>query len=163
MKLAIIVAAAENQVIGKDNQLIWHLPADLKHFKILTTGHTIIMGRKTFESIGRALPNRRNIVISTNAAFKAPGCELASSIEEALTLSGNEEKVFIIGGGSIYKALWDKVDQIYLTRVHTKIIGDTYIPELDTTLWSIDHEEYHNADEKNPYAYSFIDYRKKHG
>ena len=110
MELAIIVAASENHVIGRDNGLIWHLSADLKRFKALTTGHAILMGRKTFESMGRALPNRRNVVISGNPGFVAPGAEVVPDIPKAL---------FVIGGGSIYREFWDKASQLYLTEVHT--------------------------------------------
>jgi len=116
MILSLIVAAAENNVIGKDNGLIWHLPADLKHFKTLTTGHPIVMGRRTFQSIGKALPNRRNVVITHNPAFCAEGCECYSDIADALEALRAETEVFIIGGGTLYNALWEKADRLYLTR-----------------------------------------------
>lgn len=160
MILSIIVAAAENNVIGRDNGLIWKLSADLKHFKALTTGHTIIMGRKTFESIGRPLPNRRNVIISRNPAYRAEGCEVVESIDDALKLVEDENESFIVGGGTIYKALWDRAERIYLTRVHTRAEGDTFIPELETGRWELLGQENFPADDRNEFAYSFINYRK---
>lgn len=161
MILSIIVATAENNVIGYRNQLIWKLPADLRHFKMLTTGHPVIMGRKTFESIGKALPNRRNIVISTNKAYQAEGCEMAGSIAIALEMVKDASEAFIIGGGTIYKEIWDKADRLYLTRVHISPEGDTYIPEVRAEEWIEMKKEDFQADEKNEYAYSFIDYQRK--
>lgn len=160
MILSIIVAAAENLVIGRDNGLIWHLSADLKHFKQLTTGHTIIMGRKTFESIGKALPNRRNIVITRNYGFRAEGCEKAASIEEALEKTCQDDEVFIIGGGSIYKEVWDRADRLYLTLVHTSTEGDTFIPAIQYDEWKLLHRSDFKADEKNEFDYSFMDYER---
>lgn len=158
--LSIIVAASENHIIGRDNQLIWHLSADLKRFKTLTTGHTLIMGRKTFESIGKALPNRRNIVISGNPLFRAEGCTVAGSIEEALTAAGAEEEVFIIGGASLYREFWDRADRLYLTLVHTVTEGDVCIPAVDARQWQEISREDFKADEKNEFDYSFINYRR---
>lgn len=160
MILSIIVAASENHVIGHNNSLIWHLPADLKHFKTLTTGHSIIMGRKTYESMGRALPNRRNIVITHQSDFLAPGCELYPNLTDALAATQNEDEVFIIGGGILYRSLWNQADRLYLTRVHTEVPGETTIPAVDPTHWKEVKREDFNADEKNEYAYSFIEYRK---
>lgn len=130
MTISIIVAVAKNNVIGKDNKLPWHLPEDLKHFKELTSGHTVIMGRKTFESIGRPLPNRKNIVISRNENFKANDMEVVHSIEQALDLTKNEDEVFIIGGAEIYKQALLLVNKIYLTRINKDYEGDAYFPEL---------------------------------
>ena len=161
MELAIIVAAAENHVIGRDNGLIWHLSADLKRFKALTTGHAILMGRKTFESMGRALPNRRNVVISGNPGFVAPGAEVVPDIPKALELLKGEERVFVIGGGSIYREFWDKASQLYLSEVHTSPEGDTFIPAIDPDKWELIGREDHYADEKNEFDYSFLDYRLK--
>lgn len=161
MILSIIVAAAENNVIGHNNALIWKLSADLKHFKSLTTGHSVIMGRKTFESIGKALPNRRNIVITANKEYLAPGCELAKDIATALDLVKNEEEVFIIGGGTIYKETWNRADRLYLTRVHVSPKGDITIPAVNLTDWKELKREDFTADEKNEYDYSFIDYCRK--
>lgn len=158
MILSIIVAAAENNVIGKDNGLIWHLSADLKRFKALTTGHTVVMGRKTFESIGKALPNRRNIVISRNHTFRAAGCEVVASIDEALEKVKEEEEVFLIGGVTVYQALWKKADRLYLTRVHTEPVGDVCIPAIAPEKWKLMKQIDFEADERNEYAYSFLDY-----
>ncbi len=160
MTLSIIVAAAENGVIGHNNNLIWHLSSDLKHFKNITTGHTVIMGRKTFESMGKALPNRRNIVITANKAYTAPSCEIVPDIESALQLAAQEEEAFIIGGGTIYRAIWEKADKLYLTRVHTAPTGDISIPEVKASEWQEISREAHSADEKNEYDYTFLEYRR---
>ena len=160
MTLSIIVAAAENGVIGHNNNLIWHLSSDLKHFKNITTGHTVIMGRKTFESMGKALPNRRNIVITANKAYTAAGCEIVPDIESALQLAAQEEEAFIIGGGTIYRAIWEKADKLYLTRVHTAPTGDISIPEVKASEWQEISREAHSADEKNEYDYTFLEYRR---
>lgn len=157
MSISLIVAAAKNNAIGKDNALLWHLSADLKRFKALTTGHPVIMGRKTFESIGKPLPNRRNIVISRSLPV-IQGCEVVASVEEALALIHPGEEVFIIGGGSIYKALWHVADRLYLTLVKTELAGDTFIPEIKTDEWKEIRREDFDADEKNEFGYSFIDY-----
>lgn len=161
MVLSIVVAAAENNVIGRDNALIWHLSSDLKRFKQLTTGHTVIMGRRTFESVGRALPNRRNIVISRNRDFRAQGCEQAGSIQEAIEMVKDEEEAFIIGGGTIYREVWDYADRLYLTVVHTVAAGDTTIPAIDPAVWEAVNIQEMKAGEKDDFDYSFIDYRRK--
>lgn len=161
MILSIIVAASENNVIGRDNSLIWHLSADLKRFKALTTGNTVVMGRKTFESIGKALPNRRNIVISRNPEFVAEGCEVVRSVESALEIAQDDPQVFVIGGGSIYRKLWDRANRLYLTQVHTDVEGDTFIPAVDVAVWREIKREFHWADEKNEFNYSFIDYQRE--
>lgn len=161
--IALIVARASNGVIGSKNDLPWYLPADLKHFKELTTDHTVIMGRKTYESIFRRLngplPNRRNIVISHTLIETPDGFELANSLEAALTLAG-EATAFIIGGATIYKAILEQelADKIYLTDVKQDIAGDTYFPELDTTEWKETSREPHQSDEKNSYNYDFVTY-----
>ena len=160
MTLSIIVAAAENRVIGHNNNLVWQLSSDLKHFKNITTGHSVIMGRKTFESMGTALPNRRNIVITRNKDYAAPGCEIVADIDAALQLVEKEEEAFIIGGGTIYRETWDKADKLYLTRVHTSPVGDIVIPEVDPSQWQETAREAHTADEKNEYDYTFIEYRR---
>lgn len=161
MILSIIVASAENLVIGRDNGLIWHMSADLKHFKQLTTGHTIIMGRRTFESIGRALPNRRNVVITRNKDYQADGCEIAESVEEALKMVETEDEVFIIGGGSIYRESWERADRLYLTWVHVEVEGDTFIPAIDSDKWEVICRQDFKADEKNEFDYSFVSYKRK--
>lgn len=161
MQLSIIVAAADNLVIGNNNSLIWHLPADLKHFKALTSGHTVVMGRKTFESIGKALPHRRNIVISRCTSFRAEGCEVVASIEEALQWTEQEEEVFIIGGGRIYREFWERADRLYLTWVHTAVEGDTFIPPIDKRVWKEVSRQDCLADEKNEFDYSFVEYHRQ--
>ncbi|MBK0404586.1 dihydrofolate reductase [Adhaeribacter sp. BT258] len=155
--IALVVAMAENNVIGKNNQLIWHLPADLKHFKNLTTGHPIIMGRKTYESIGKPLPNRTNIVITRQEDFKPEGCLVAHSLPEALMLAQQlDANIFVIGGAEIYKQAMFLADTIYLTEVHHEFEGDTFFPEIDTLLWVETDREEHKADDKNPYDYAFV-------
>nr|WP_121273499.1 dihydrofolate reductase [Pedobacter schmidteae] len=155
MIVSLVVAIAENNAIGKDNQLLWHLPADLKHFKQITTGHTIIMGRKTYDSIGRPLPNRRNIVISRTAGLQIPGVEVTGSIADALALCAEETEVFIIGGAEIYKSSMALTDRIYLTRVHQSYAADAFFPEIDANLWEETDIEKHLPDEKNKVAYTF--------
>lgn len=157
--LSAIVAMAENRVIGKNNQLPWHLPADLKHFKAITTGNPILMGRKTYESIGKPLPNRTNIIITRDTNFTAPGCFVVNSIEKAITLASEQgsKEIFIIGGAEVYRQLLPHIERIYLTLVHSNIDGDTYFPELDPNVWHELNRETHAADEANGYAYSFIE------
>lgn len=160
MVLSIIVAAAENNVIGRDNGLAWRLSGDLKRFKALTTGHTILMGRKTYESVGKALPNRRNIVITRNAGYRAESCEVVQSVEEALELTKDEDEVFVTGGGTIYKELWERADRLYLTVVHQECEGDTVIPPVDMSQWREVFREAHKSDEKNECDYTFINYER---
>ena len=155
--IALVVAMAENRVIIKENKLIWHLPADLKHFKNLTTGHPIIMGRKTFESIGKPLPNRTNIIITRQTDFEAEGCLVAHSLSEALMMAQQmDSDIFVIGGAEIYKQAMFLADTIYLTEVHYKFEGDTFFPEIDSVLWEETSREEHKADEKNPYDFAFV-------
>lgn len=158
MILSMIVAAAENGVIGRDNSLVWHLSSDLKHFKAITSGHTVIMGRRTFESIGRALPKRRNIVVSRNNLYQAEGCEVATSVEEALYMVQDEDEVFVTGGGSIYREVWNLADKLYLTVVHTHVEGDTFIPKIDSAIWKEVSKLDCAASDKDDFDYSFIDY-----
>jgi dihydrofolate reductase len=153
--IKIIVAMSNNRVIGNNNELIWKLSSDLKRFKELTTGHPVLMGRKTYESIGRPLPNRRNIIITRNLEYEVEGCETVSSLEEALLLTNNN--CFIIGGGEIYKQSLEVADKIYLTLVHKDFEGDTSFPELGKEWATIDTKDF-EADEKNEYNYSFIEY-----
>ena len=155
--IKIIVAMSKNRVIGNNNELIWKLSSDLKRFKELTTGHPVVMGRKTYESIGRPLPNRRNIIITRNSEYEVEGCEVVSSLEEALLLSAND--CFIIGGGEIYKQSLEVADKIYLTLVHQEFEGDTQFPELGKEWAKMDRKDF-EADEKNEYNYSFIEYER---
>jgi len=155
MTVSAIVAIGENNAIGKNNQLLWHLPADLRHFKNKTAGHTIIMGRKTFDSVGKPLPNRRNIIV-TRKDITIPGAEVVKSIEDALELCKGEDEVFIGGGAEIYKLAMDKTDKIYLTIVHKMFDADTFFPEIDFEKWVETEHEDHQPDEKNNLSYSFI-------
>ena len=155
MITSIVVAIAKNNAIGKNNQLLWHLPKDLKHFKEITSGHTIIMGRKTYESVGKPLPNRRNIII-TRQNITIDGCEVVNSIDEALKLCAGEDEVFIVGGAEIYKQAISLTDRIYLTIVHQEFEGDTYFPEIKGDAWKETEREDHETDEKNLFPYSFI-------
>ncbi len=160
--LSLIYAASENDVIGKDNDIPWRLSADLKRFKQLTTGHPIIMGRKTFESLGRPLPKRRNIVISRNAAFHAEGIELYGSLEAALAACKGEAQAFIIGGAGLFAESIDKdlIDTIYFTRVHAEIDGDVSFPLPESDAWQITDVASNQADEKNEFAYTYVTLKK---
>lgn len=160
MILSLIVAAAENDTIGKDNRLIWHLPADLKHFKSITTGHTVIMGRRTFESIGKALPNRRNIVVTHNPEFHHEGVESAPNTDDALRMVEEDGEVFVIGGATLYRALWHRADRLYMTRVHTSTDGDVRIPPIDSSEWEEMGRTEREADAQNEFACSFIEYHR---
>lgn len=162
-EVAIIVVVDENNGIGKDGNLLCHLPNDLKHFKKLTTGHTIIMGRITYESLPNgALPNRINIVITSDNAYNYPGCIVARSVDEALLLTNNKEKVYIIGGGKIYESTIHLANKLHLTRIHHIFEEvDTFFPKLDFSNWELIEEEKHKADEKHLYDYSFTTFIKK--
>jgi len=149
----IIVAASLNNIIGKDNSLIWRQSADLKRFKELTTNKTVVMGRKTYDSIGKPLPNRRNIVI-TRQNIEIPGCEVVNSLEEALKL---DDEIFIIGGGEIYQKSIILAHKVFLTRIHVTVEGDTYFPQLGDE-WKIEKSEFFNKDDKNQFDYEFINY-----
>jgi dihydrofolate reductase len=161
--LKILVAFDENRVIGKNNTLIWHLPADLKRFKSLTTGHVIIMGRKTFESIGKPLPNRTTIVISRQADLQIEGVIIAHSVEEAIlkAKSITREDIFIVGGAEIYALSLALADQILVTQLHDIFEGDAYFPEIPLASWEITEKERGITDEKNAYQYSYITYTRK--
>ena len=154
-QISIVVAISANNAIGKNNQLLWHLPADLKHFKNITSGHTIIMGRKTYDSIGKPLPNRRNIVITRQKDLTIEGIDVANSLEEALSLCNTKEEVFVIGGAEIYRQALPLCNKIYLTRVHQNFDADTFFPELDHYTWKEISKEDYLPDEKNKFAYTF--------
>ncbi|MBB2145376.1 dihydrofolate reductase [Pedobacter sp. LMG 31464] len=160
-KVTIVVAISENNAIGKDNQLLWYLPADLKHFKEITTGGTIIMGRKTYDSIGKPLPNRRNIVITRKTDLEIAGVEVVNSLQEALSLCEQEKEVFIIGGAEIYKHALVFTNRIYLTTVHQSYEADAFFPELTDNEWEEINQEYNEADEKNNVAYTFSTLERK--
>lgn len=158
----IIAAASENNALGKDNQLLWHLPEDFKRFKTLTSGHYIIMGRKTFESFPKPLPNRTHIIITRQPNYQAPeGCVVVSSLENAMELCPANEEAFVIGGGEIYQQALDVVDKIDVTRVHTTIDADTFFPEIDTNTWKLVFEEFHPKDEKHAFDFTFLTYVKR--
>ena len=158
--ISIIAAMDKNRLIGRDNGLPWRLSADLKKFKELTTGNAIIMGRKTWESLGRPLPNRQNIVISRQKGLNIEGCETATSLEEAISLAKSEKK-FIIGGGQIYKIALEVADEMLLTEVDTKADGDAWFPEFNKESWTLTEETKHSSDEKNEHNFSFCTYSKK--
>jgi dihydrofolate reductase len=158
---SLIVAIAENNVIGNQNKLIWHLPADLKFFRTITMGHPIVMGRKTFESIGKALPGRRNIVISRDKNFSFTGVEVFNDVQSVTQLFSREEEVMIIGGAEIYRMFLPHCNRMYLTRVHQEFEGDTFFPPLDLNEWTLESEDFHTRDEKNPFDYSFLIYDRK--
>ena len=160
--ISLIAAMAENRAIGHHNKLPWHLPADLKRFKQLTTGHAVIMGRKTFESIGcKPLPNRRNIVITRNPQFKADSAQMAHDLDEALSLAEDDREVFILGGAEIYRLALPRADRIYLTVVHGTFEGDAFFPEFDAQKqWKLREETRHDADERNACAMSFQMYER---
>lgn len=158
MTISLIVATDEKNGIGKNNQLPWHLPADLKHFKMLTTGHPIIMGRKTFDSIGKALPNRRNIVISRQDDYIAEGATVVSSLQDAFDLCNDEDEAFVIGGAQIFEQALPQADVLYLTVIHHQFDADTFFPEINENDWIAAESLIHEPDEKNIYSYTFIKY-----
>jgi dihydrofolate reductase len=157
-KLSIIVAMSSNRVIGVNNTLPWHISEDLKHFKSLTTGHTIIMGRKTYESIGRPLPNRRNIVISRNIEASYEGAEVVHSIEDAFSICKNDNEVFVIGGSNIYEQALSLVDYIYITEIKKSFSGDAFFPEINKQMWIESSRENHITNDG--LEFSFVKYQK---
>lgn len=166
MILSIISAIGKNNEIGKSNALLWDLPADMKHFRETTKGHTVIMGQKTFESIGRPLPNRRNIILTKDANFSSDGIEIVYGVEELMELlektSNKDEEGFIIGGGQIYRLFLDKADRLYITHVDESFPNaDTFFPEIDTNKWEKTKSENYLADELNKYNQEFAIYHKK--
>lgn len=159
--VSAIVAAAENNAIGKDNQLLWHLPNDLRFFKRTTTGHPVIMGRKTYESVGKPLPNRRNIIITRQTGYAVEGAEVVHSLTEALESCTGEAEVFVVGGAEIYDQALPVVDRIYLTRVHAVLSADSFFPELDEREWLLVSAESHPADSRHAYSYTFGIYERR--
>ncbi len=150
--ITAVVAMSENRVIGTKNQLPWHLPADLKHFKNITLNHTVLMGRKTYESIGKPLPNRRNIILTQDKSFKALGCEIVHDVQSALAF----DDLYIIGGAQVFELFWPYINKLHLTLIHKNIEGDAFFPELDLKQWKLISREDHGADDKNPFDYSFL-------
>lgn len=160
--LSIIVAVAKNNVIGKDNQLIWHLPEDLKRFKRLTTNHTIIMGRKTFESLGRVLPNRKHVILCNDAEMNIDdeNVEILDDISKLKKYKDSEEENFVLGGATIYKLLMPYADKMYVTHIKEEFEGDVYFPEISEKDWKITEREKGLRDEKNPFDYEYVTYER---
>ena len=165
MIVTIVVAISENNAIGKDNELLWYLPKELRHFKTITNGHTVIMGRKTFESFGKPLPGRTNIVITNQENWTQPGTIVVKDLDEALQAAeGTDAKeAFVIGGGQIFRQSISRANRIYLTRVHTKLEGDVFLPDINENDWELVSSLDFNADEKHAYAYSFQVWERKSG
>ena len=159
--ITLIAAAAENNALGKNNDLIWHLPDDFKRFKAITSGHYIIMGRKTFESFPKPLPNRTHVIITRQKNYNPENCIVVNSLEKAIEICPKDEDIFVIGGGEIYQQSIAIADKIELTRVHSTFKADTFFPEIDTTIWELVQEEFHPKDEKHLFDFSFQTYLKK--
>jgi len=159
--ITLIAAAAENNALGKNNDLIWHLPDDFKRFKAITSGHYIIMGRKTFESFPKPLPNRTHVIITRQKNYNPENCIVVNSLEKAIEICPKNEDVFVIGGGEIYQQSIAIADKIELTRVHSTFEADTFFPEIDTAVWELAQEEFHAQDEKHLFDFSFQTYLKK--
>jgi len=155
-RIALVAAVAENGVIGRAGGMPWHLPGDLGHFQRVTTGKPIVMGRKTFEAIGRPLPRRRNIVITRQPGYAPAGVETASSLDAALALAGEADEVMVIGGGELYREALPRAARVYLTRVHASVDGDTRFPDLDPGEWRETAREERPADERHRYAFTFL-------
>ena len=161
MKLAIIVATDQKNLIGKDNDLPWKLSADLQYFRRVTMGKPLIMGRNTHESIGRALPGRKNIIVTSDLNYQAEGCCVVHSLEQAIKECDNAEEVMVMGGASLYTQLLPQADRLYLTQVHASLEGDAWFPDWQHSDWNEVSREDHSADEKNEYSYSFIIYERR--
>ena len=159
--LTLIAAAGENNALGKDNDLVWHLPDDFKRFKNLTTGHHIIMGRKTFESFPKPLPNRVHIVITRQEDYSPEGAIVVHSIDEALAKVKDDPQPFVIGGGEIYKLALEKADKIELTRVHESFEADAFFPELDMSNWNLTASVRHEKDERHQYPFTYLTFERK--
>ncbi|WP_102349298.1 dihydrofolate reductase [Bacillus sp. Marseille-P3661] len=160
--ISLVVAMDKNRVIGKDNQLPWHLPADLAFFKKVTMGKPIVMGRKTHQSIGRALPGRENIILTRDKNFTAEGCTIIHHIDELNKITNNHDEICIIGGAEIFKEVLPIIDRLYITEIEHEFEGDTFFPAIDRTNWQLVSSEKGPKDEKNPYDYYFNIYEKKH-
>ncbi|MDO8954110.1 MAG: dihydrofolate reductase [Gammaproteobacteria bacterium] len=158
MKLSAVVAYSQNRVMGKNNQLPWHLPDDLKHFKALTVGKPVLMGRKTYESIGKPLPNRRNIILSRDPALQIAGCEVIHSIDE---LKATDEEIMVIGGAEIFAMLLPQIDTLYLTEIQASIDGDVFFPTLPSQEWQEISRQHHPSDATHQFPFDFIHLKKK--
>jgi dihydrofolate reductase len=159
--ITLIAAVAENNALGKDNQLLWHLPDDFKRFKNITSGHHIIMGRKTFESFPKPLPNRIHVIITRQKDYQPEGFLIVDSLAKAISVCPKNEELFIIGGGEIYNQSIEMADKLDITRVHHTFDADTFFPEIDLTKWKLTSEEYHPKDEKHRFDFTFETYLKK--
>lgn len=162
MQLSLIAALDEGRLIGRGNGLPWHLPADLRRFKSLTMGKPIIMGRKTFESIGRPLPGRDNIVITREPGYAPEGVQVVHTLQDAIDAAGNAEEALVIGGANVYFQFLPRVSRMYLTLVHGRFEGDAWFPAYDRRDWGVIHEEHHPADEANSAPYSFITLQRRY-
>lgn len=162
MSISLIAAIGKNGELGESSRLLWSLPKDMKHFKETTSGHTVVMGRKTFENIGKILPNRRNIILTKDPHYRVKGAQVVHSLEETQNLLRNEdENIFIIGGEQIYKMFLEHANRLYITHVdETFPNADTFFPEIDLNVWNKVSSKEHKADEKNPYNYTFVVYEK---
>ena len=153
--VSLLLAASRNDVIGKNNALPWHLPADLRYFKQKTLGHPVIMGRKTFDSVGKPLPGRLNVVVTRSDSFAPEGVVVVRSVDEALTRDYGCDEIFVVGGSEIYRQSIDRADRIYLTRIDEEFEGDTFAPKIDRSKWTLTSRDAHEPDEKNRYRYAF--------
>jgi dihydrofolate reductase len=165
MAVSLIVAVSSNGVIGRDGDLPWHLPADLKHFKRTTMGHHLIIGRRTWEEVGKPLPGRMMVVVTRSRRFTPEGAQVVRSVEQALELAAADDEPFIGGGSQIYRIALarDLVDRIYMTRIHAEVEGDTFFPDFDLDEWELVSEEHHQADGKNEFPCSFMVYERQKG
>lgn len=159
--ISFLLAMDKNRVIGKKNDMPWHLPADLSYFKKTTTGHPIVMGRKTHESIGKALPGRRNIIVTRSLDYTAEGCEVVHSVNEAIDLFHTDEEVFVIGGAELFDTFFPYADRLYITYIDESFDGDTYFPEMNEDEWKRIFTKEGTRDEKNPYSFTFLVYERK--
>ena len=155
---SIMVARSDNRVIGRDNDLVWHMPADLKYFKETTVGHYVVMGRKTYESVNKPLPGRLNIIVTRQPDYYREGCMVVHDVEEAFRLGeqNGQQELFVLGGAQIYALTLPRVDRIYLTEIKAEFEGDTYFPKIDETQWKEVKRDEYPADEKNPHPYAFV-------
>jgi dihydrofolate reductase len=159
--IILIAAVAENNALGKNNDLLWHLPNDFKRFKEITSGHYIIMGRKTFESFPKPLPNRTHVIISRQKEYKKEGCIVVENLEKAIAICPKDENIFVIGGGEIYKQSIDLADQLDITRVHHSFEADVFFPEIDLNIWELTSEIFNPKDEKHLFDYTFQTFVRK--
>ncbi|MEN8765923.1 MAG: dihydrofolate reductase [Wenyingzhuangia sp.] len=157
----IIAAIGTNNELGKNNDLIWHLPADLKRFKQVTTGHHMIMGRKTYESIGKPLPNRTTVIITRDLNYKADGCIITNSLEAAIEIAKKDDNAFIVGGAEIYNKAIDLVDELDICEVHSAFDADVFFPNIDQNIWKETKRENFQSDDKNAYDFSFVKYERQ--